>query len=504
MKKIFVVDDEIVVREGIRNCIDWVKEGFIYCGDAPDGEIALPLIEKHQPDIVITDIKMPFMDGLEISRILRKKMPQTKIIILSGHDEFEYAQEAIRIDINDYCLKPLSASELLDILNRVSLQIDHEEMERKRVLELQSQANQSVTMSRDKFLMELCEGSYSTSSAIEKASKLGINLIANHYFVLILEDEQNHMDSIRSIITADFISFKRKTNEHVFIIRGVTKSQLEETIINIKQSITPSRSQAIGIGSIKDRIQEISQSFTEAYDQKYQHVKYTSFQFKDAIPELPLQMNKKELQHFLKFGNTVEIQTFCEEYIATHTRMVKETPFWSYYVLIEFTNTTIEFVKEINPQNTAILTQFKSIEWKSGNNKGQIIDYMVELLEIVIKHRDLSQSKNYPLIEKAKDYIKNNYHNPELSLQMVANVVNISPSYFSHLFSQETGQTLKEYLTTVRIEKAKELLLTTSEKTYEIALKVGYNDSHYFCNMFKKLTGFTTKKFKNQGKITMY
>lgn len=119
MQKVFLVDDEIVIRENIRTCIDWEKEGFVYCGDAPDGELALPLIEQVKPDILITDIRMPFMNGLELSAIVRRMRPDIKIIILSGHDEFEYARQAIRIGVEDYCLKPFSAEDLIRMLRLV-------------------------------------------------------------------------------------------------------------------------------------------------------------------------------------------------------------------------------------------------------------------------------------------------------------------------------------------------------------------------------------------------
>lgn len=119
MQKVFLVDDEIVIRENMRTCIDWEKEGFVYCGDAPDGELAFPLIEKLKPDLLITDICMPFMDGLELSAIVRKMQPDIKIIILSGHDEFEYARQAIRIGVQEYCLKPVSAGDIIRLLRLI-------------------------------------------------------------------------------------------------------------------------------------------------------------------------------------------------------------------------------------------------------------------------------------------------------------------------------------------------------------------------------------------------
>ena len=119
MLKVFLVEDEIVMREGIKNNINWTEEGFEFAGEASDGELAYPLIQKTRPDILITDIKMPFMDGLELSRLIKQEMPDIRIIILSGYDEFEYAKEAINIGITDYLVKPVSGAQLLAAVKKV-------------------------------------------------------------------------------------------------------------------------------------------------------------------------------------------------------------------------------------------------------------------------------------------------------------------------------------------------------------------------------------------------
>src|SRR5512139_3714945 len=124
--KVFFVEDEIITREGIRDNVDWQASGFEFCGEAADGEIALPLLRTAQPDVLITDIKMPFMDGLQLSKIIRERMPWIKIIILSGHDEFEYAQKAISLGVNDYLLKPVTAQKLQVTLQKLALQLDKE------------------------------------------------------------------------------------------------------------------------------------------------------------------------------------------------------------------------------------------------------------------------------------------------------------------------------------------------------------------------------------------
>jgi two-component system, response regulator YesN len=124
--KVFLVEDEIVTREGIRDSVDWAAAGYEFCGEAPDGELALPLIRERRPETVITDIKMPFMDGLQLCRMLRETLPATKIIILSGHDEFRYAQEAIQVGVTEYLLKPIVPQDLLAALRKVAQQIDQE------------------------------------------------------------------------------------------------------------------------------------------------------------------------------------------------------------------------------------------------------------------------------------------------------------------------------------------------------------------------------------------
>ena len=148
--KVFLVEDEIVTREGIRDSVDWASAGYQFCGEAPDGEIALPLIRERRPETVITDIKMPFMDGLQLCRILKETLPETKIIILSGHDEFKYAQEAIQIGVTEYLLKPIAAQDLLAALHKVARLIDRERQDTARLRALQAQMADHRLMLRER------------------------------------------------------------------------------------------------------------------------------------------------------------------------------------------------------------------------------------------------------------------------------------------------------------------------------------------------------------------
>ena len=132
MLKVFLVEDEFVIREGIKNNIDWKAHGYEFCGEAGDGELAYPMIQKLRPDIVITDIRMPFMDGLELSRLIRKELPDTEIIILSGYQEFEYAKEAIKLGVAQYLSKPINGEELLAELDELSAKIE----EKRRAIQI--------------------------------------------------------------------------------------------------------------------------------------------------------------------------------------------------------------------------------------------------------------------------------------------------------------------------------------------------------------------------------
>ena len=124
MIKVFLVEDEIVVREGIKNNVDWVSHGCDFCGEASDGELAFPMIQKLRPDIVITDIKMPFMDGVELSKLVKKELPETEIVFLTGYAEFEYAKEGINLGIARYLNKPISSTELLQVVDEIAEKIN--------------------------------------------------------------------------------------------------------------------------------------------------------------------------------------------------------------------------------------------------------------------------------------------------------------------------------------------------------------------------------------------
>src|SRR5215212_8480893 len=240
--KVFLVEDEIVTREGIRDTVDWSAAGYQFCGEAPDGEIALPLIYERRPETVITDIKMPFMDGLQLCRILRETLPATKIIILSGHDEFKYAQEAIQIGVTEYLLKPIIPQELLMALRKVARRIDEEHQTSAHLQALQAQMISQRSMLRERCLLDLVTGNSSAADFIEQAQGLEIDLLAPWYQVLVIRALPRtgtpaaplyticqRVDAIIADVIGDtnsIISFKQGLEETILILKGETPEAL--------------------------------------------------------------------------------------------------------------------------------------------------------------------------------------------------------------------------------------------------------------------------------------
>jgi len=287
--KVFLVEDEIVTREGIRDTVDWGAAGYQLCGEAPDGELALPLIRERRPETVITDIKMPFMDGLQLCRILRETLPAVKIIILSGHDEFRYAQEAIQIGVTEYLLKPIAPQDLLAALRKVARQIDEERQTSAHLEALQAQMVTHRSMLRERCLLDLVAGNSSSSDFIERARSLQIDLLAPWYQVLVIRAVLRpnatetplyavcqQIDAILAEVageTGSVVSFKQGLEETILILKGETRDMLARQAQYLAEAIqrrVAGRTgclAAIAAGEATERLGTIALSFAQALAQ---------------------------------------------------------------------------------------------------------------------------------------------------------------------------------------------------------------------------------------------
>lgn len=537
MYKIFLVEDEVVIREGIKNKVHWEEEGFKIVGDESDGELAYPLIIREQPDILITDIKMPFMDGLELSKLIKKDIPQLKIIIISGYSEFAYAQKAIDIGVSEYLLKPVTSNKLMTAVKNAATAIEKEREDKQLLEEYQLLVYQKQGEKRKKFFNDLISGKMSLLQLIEQGEGLGINMVASVFCVLIFqfkiqEDIYGYSDEIVQCETRMAKALKKFPNiqvfEHnmdswTFILLGEDENQINgliQELCDLLIQICDNRVDYFGgMGRCVCRIRDLRQSYLDANSAfSLRHFKKTNqfLSYNDVnniraqlsnginISELNFEkFDKNLLEDFLKRGTIQEVEEFVDRYFDGFGYQAMSSALFRHYIIMDGYSTIMKFLKtfkypkqkfEGNLKNmNRVIDQLSSLE--------ECRKFFKSIVKEAIELRNKSSEKGYAgLIEQAKEYMKLKYAMSDLSLDKVASTVNISPNYFSSLFNQETGMTFIEYLTEIRMEKAKDYLRCSGKKITEIGFLVGYQDSHYFSYIFKKTQNCTPSEYRLQGK----
>lgn len=552
MYKVFFVDDEIIVREGIRSCLAWEKTQFSLVGEAQDGEMALSMLQEIKPDILITDLRMPFMNGLDLAKIIKKMQPWIKIIILSGHDEFEYAKQAISIGIEDYLLKPFTAEDLLQSLEKAAILIEEEKKKNRDVALLRQQIESNAEIIRDHWLIDFVMGGIPAADCIQKAAELGIDLIGRYYTVLAVSISAGSRvgfannttgDNMSSLLSKSGDTVSENAGVDIFQIKTILRSLLEQKnailfslspdtfAVIIKTAVRETTEEevyatadaikyeilrnnpdciiSIGLGSVMERLAQIPKSYVEA--EKALHIAdragsskiISTGDIQSETASSLLNLGGDPIVDQLKYALLPEVDHITAQYVA----MLGEYPFQfsiiGSYLIIEVIIAASRIIEELggNPKTLLpdmlshdfVATAVVSIESFSAAIK--------KILQTVLEYRDSCMTSRYgDMILKAKRYIDEHFNDQDICLHSVAEEVNVSPNHFSAVFSQECGVSFIEYLTSVRIEQAKKLLLQSEMRIADIAYEAGFNDPHYFSFMFKKNTGLAPKEYRLENK----
>ena len=537
MLKVFLVEDEVVMRNGIKNNIPWEQEGFEFAGEASDGELAYPLIKKEKPDILITDIRMPFMDGLELSRLVKKELPQIKIIILSGYNEFDYAKKAINIGVTDYLLKPISSAKLLEAVKKVADMIEKEQDNARLIKRYEKEMEENILQEKHKLWGALASNRLSTIELLEKGQRLGIDFTASAYQVFLFKlmqegdstgcsEELNRASEKVNDLAGSWervLSFDRSPEGWAFLIKGESEEEVQSTYLETRKELLelvegyPKVEYFGGIGNVVHRIGDIQTSYKEAARAFSSRFFMDANQIADSAEMVKVQMEQdgkidvskmlsKKREHelverFLKNGTTEEVDSFLDELFQNIGEQNCKSLLYRQYVVMDLFFCASDFLGNLEldienlPEECRDINQIVEKAEDAENLRYQIGNLFTETMQLRDSH---SKKKYSKLLEDAKDFIDENYKHDEMSLNTVAAQVNISPSYFSTIFSSEMGQTFVEYLTHVRLEKAKELLMCSNMRTAEIGYEVGYKDSHYFSYIFKKVVGCSPKEYRNR------
>ena len=526
MYSVFAVDDEPIVLEGIRSKIDWEGSGFTFAGEATDGEIALSMIHEIKPDILVTDIKMPFMDGLQLAEAIKRTQPWIKIIILSGHDEFDYAKKAISIGIEEYLLKPFTPEELLASLNKAAQQIDKERKQLSDISRLRDELKSSEALIKKEFLNNLVHGSEEMSTALQKSSELGLNLISRYYKVLIsrinsrsgnTETQQEACSLLNSYSTAisEAVSFFHHSNLLVCIFKGSTQEELDDNTFRAAETIAHIATKnedcivLTAIGKTVEHLSQLSISYEDAKKilQAGNVSKENRIISSEDISDNE-NTNGDTLLNFeegdplvdkLKYAAKGDIQKIIEDSMELIKKNPDQFSVFASYLLVDLIFAVSKLVeklggniKELNPD----ILQRKFID-DAVSDEGRFTKTLEQVLNFALEFRDSKMTGKYgSVILKAKQFIEENYADQNTTLTTVAEAVCLSPNHFSTIFSQECKTTFIEYLTNVRLENAKRLMRETDMKGYDIAYECGFSDPHYFSYIFKKNTGLSPREYK--------
>lgn len=540
MLKIFLAEDEVIVRETIKRMIPWESLGFELVGEAADGEMALPLLIRQQPDLLITDIKMPFMDGLTLARLAKKEVPGLKVVILSGYDDFNYAKQAINIGVEDYLLKPITKNALIERLTEIRSRYEDEKTQREYYEKFHREIQAYEKNSSRDFFEALVSGSLDMIEIYKRAEKLGLDIVAESYNILIFtmncnEDfsgrregysswEAESLEMLEKFFTGHPFEMLFRSNVFSYgvLIKGEKDSVKENTRICVEEirkifdRKEDNKEWFVAVGESVERLSQIQKSYhsaSRAFSQRYLYdgkvlcyEEMLAMEKKDVTNDDSEYLQKVDvnalnptiLQKFLSNGLLEETENFVQDYFYAIGQEPMESVVFRSYVILNVRFSVLSFLKELGCDTKTLEPEdTEEILAESGRNMESTIAYAEKLISQAIQLRDRnSGNKNRSILKVAVDFIDQHYMEEDMSLNKAANAANVSANHFSALFSQNMGQTFIEYLTSLRMDKAKEYLRCTGMRSSEIAGEVGYKDAHYFSYLFKKTQGMTPSDYR--------
>lgn len=518
MLKIFLVGQDK------KNVIDWKAHGYVICGEADDGELSFPMIKSLKPDIVITDVDMPYVGGLELGKLIKKDMPEVEVIILTENNEFEYAKEAVNAGFFGYLLKPVSEEELFGIIDSAALEIENKHKERKLQEEYIKRHEDDVYNEKLDLFKCMFTASKPVADIIETAGELGITLSSMWYSVsfIYLKHTGGVNEAIGgavNIMGTDIgcLVFDIYFDIKAIVFRADSKEELDNMqddffgkFKNFMKEYSHVRYYG-GVGTPTGRISELPESVRKA-EQALAHsyiigdnlilnsedarqsvyLKREESSIRDINPR---EIDRSYILEFLRFGNQDKTEEFVYELFDSLGEDSMELNIFRQYVLVSIYFCVGDFLEgikldrnDIEPPDTAADTM---------RSRDNVTKYVIKIINHALKLKEEASGGKYnDIVNEAMRYIEKNYSDEKLSLNLLASHVNFSPNHLSMIFSQQTGHTFIKYLTDFRMNKAKELLMYTSKRSSEISMEVGYKDPHYFSYLFKKTQGMTPTQYR--------
>ena len=529
MYTVVVADDEEELRKALIKRVNWDQAGFRVVGEAENGVEALELVEQLKPDLLLTDIQMPFISGIELAREVREIRPNMQIAFLSGYDEFSYAQQAIQYNIISYILKPISAAELTEELHKIKEKIDDKFREF-----ISNTSEHSDWIEITDFLMPLALDEFQEDTKerneklLQRAKSCGmiLDVSADHRFCVMVSsifdrDGTNHTTPT-SVNGIDIIL--RKYMKHVsFFVEGRVVSVLTATqtgfekylhiaVEDIIQSVQRIMQQEciIGVSRVVLQLTRIHEAYTEAVNAaRYSQRMDNSLHFITDI-EGSQEMDVEHYIHVIaeaeeriRSGSAEELKEYLEGFFL-EMQEKHYAPATVSFIMMQMVSAVYKIVYTVvesdNVGQLQAVSTFQNMNLtiKISEMQERCIDFCLRAKELITDQRKKSTSV---LCDRALAMIEKNYMDCDISLVSISSEIAVSPNYLSSIIKKETGSTFIDLLTKKRIETARELLLTTSMKIREITERCGYSDQHYFSYCFRKYTGVSPNACRRQNEL---
>lgn len=517
---VLLVDDEKEILEGIANSISWQDLGFNLIGTAENGIEALEIIDENEPDLVLTDIRMPFMDGLALAKVIHEKYLSTKVVIFSGYDDFEYAQEAIKYDTLEYIIKPVTAKKLSSSLLSIKERLDKDRKEKLNFEELKESYAASLPILQEQFIQRLLFTDTSEKELKYLAETTGLNFFKDQDAIYVCYFGINTKTADKQLM---YFSLEENFNERykdkfdyyisvrsdglVLFIYGEAENSntlaLVDELNNFANYFYALTNVDIkgGLGKIALSYNDISTSYQEAY-QAYQYASSSDINRVVYFSDIEIGQAEKfsfdgiawdELTKAISMHSEAKINQAIDKFFSQYSDIHKDTLF------LELLTRLMDLARTYDLDVDELIGS--SQVWQHDLAKIHHIDDLAEWTrEVALKISDaleyerVSSSEN--LIYRVKNYLKANYPDPNLSLESTSEYFHVSSTYLSSMFKKQTGYTYSSYLTKIRIEAAMKLLENTNDKTYEITEQVGYSDPNYFSYVFKKEKGLSPTSYR--------
>ena len=529
---VLLVDDEEEVFQVIMKKLDWEGMGFRIAGYARNGVEALEMAEELSVDVVMTDIKMPYMDGLTLCRKLKEQYQKIKVIIFSGFDEFEYAREAIKIEAEEYILKPINSNELREVFERIKTNLDKEMDEKRNIDKLRAYYMESLPVLQENFYTSLIEGRIPEEQIEKYVKNYQIDLTGPYYVATVLHISTTNPENVPIDPFLLTVSVKKLAEEQLTEKWGCKAVTYLGDILLITQlpdvdDITHFTDDmdrfckmakrvckacvTAGIGHICNQLGQLSLSYQGAknatsYRVLYGNTRAINIAEMDPHENVDEHWEEAYIQKILKkvkMGEREPLEEAIEEFTVqmAKTKMSLQ----NYRILVmELIAEIFRFgsnheinMEEVFGENSDVYNQ--ALQLESTEDLGAWLTENCIRMQRQITNERQDTTKSF--VTRAIEYVKENYAKQDLSIETICSYLNVSAAYFSTVFKKETGKTFINYLTDYRMEQAVELLLTRDEKTYVIAEKVGYSDPNYFSYVFKKQFGMSPSKYK-AGKLS--